>query len=57
MNRDKMKLKEQKKSTIKNLQDQQNTSSSSYKIRPRKTFNKITTNIRLLMRNEVNNWQ
>ena len=28
------------------------------KIRPRNTFNKITsTNIRLLMPNEVNNWQ
>ena len=30
---------------------------SSYKIRSRNTFNKITTNIRLLMQNKVNNWQ
>ena len=41
---------------IKNINDQQNTSSSSYKISFRNTFNKITsTNIGLLMRNEVNN--
>ena len=47
-----------KRSTIKNKNDQQNTSSSSYKIRSRNTFNTITsTNIRLLMRNEINNWQ
>ena len=44
--------------TIKNSHDQQNISSSSYKIRSTNTFNKITSiNIRLLMRNEVNNWQ
>ena len=55
--RDKIKLKEQK-ITIKNSNDQQNRWSSSYKIRSRNTFNKTTsTNIRLLMRNEVNNWQ
>ena len=33
------------------------TSSSSYKMGPKNTFNKITsTIIRLLMPNEVNNW-
>ena len=37
-----------------NLNDKQNTSSLSYKIRSRITLNKITSaNIRLLMRNEV----
>ena len=47
-----------KRSTIKNSNDQQNTSTSSYKLRSRNTFNKITsTNMRLLMRNEVNHWQ
>ena len=47
-----------KKSTIKDSNDQQNTLSSSYKIRSRNTFNKIaSTNVRLLMRNEVNYWQ
>ena len=49
-----MKLKEQK-STIKDSNDQQTTSSSSYKIIARNTFNKITSNIRLLMRDKVNN--
>ena len=43
---------------IKNSNDQQNISSSSNKIRSRNTFNKITsTNIRLLLQNEVNNSQ
>ena len=32
-----------KRSTIKNSNDQQNTSSSSYKVRSRNTFNKITS--------------
>ena len=50
--------KSNKRPTIKNSNDQQNTSSSSYKIRSRNTVNKITsTNIRLLMFNEVNNRQ
>ena len=49
-----MKLKEQKIKK-KNLNDRQNTSISSNKIRSRKTFNKIkSTNIPLFMRNEVN---
>ena len=44
--------------TIKNLNDQQSTLILLYKIRSRNTFNKITlTNIRLLMRNEVNIWE
>ena len=47
-----------KRSSIKNSNDQQNTSSSSYKIRSRETFNKITsTTILLIVRNKVNNWQ
>ena len=50
-----MKLKEQR-STIKNSNDQQNTSNPSYKIISRNTFNKITSaNNRELLRNAVNN--
>ena len=42
--------------TTKKSTDEQNTSSSSYKIKSRNTFNKTkSTNIRLLSRNEVNN--
>ena len=43
---------------MKNSNYQQNTWYSSYKIRSRNTFDKITsTNTQLLMRTEVSNWQ
>ena len=40
---------------MKNSNDQQNTSSSSYKIRSRNTFNKITTYYLCEMRSIIDN--
>ena len=52
-----MRLKKQKINN-KELKYQQNTWNLSNKIRSTNTFNKIkSTDIRLPMRNEVNNWQ
>ena len=50
----KMKLKN-KRSTIKNSNDSQNTLSSS--ISSRNTFNKITSRNKITLQKEVNHWK